>query len=88
MSGLISTAPLFAPERISETLSGGYFTMLGALSGDPQGLLMIGRWRMINMFYRIIDLKDRDDLIQLLLGNMDCSLCVVLPIDKYTTKFK
>ena len=50
--------------------------MLGTLSGDPQGLIMIGRWRMINMFYRIIELKDRDDLIQLLLGNMDFSLYV------------
>ena len=88
MSGLISTAPLFAPDRISETLSGGYFTMLGALSGDPQGLVMIGRWRMINMFYRIIDLKDRDDLIQLLLGNMDFSLCVVQPINKYTANLR
>ena len=50
--------------------------MLGTLSGDPQGLIIIGRWRMINMFYRIIELKDRDDLIQLLLGNMDFSLYV------------
>ena len=55
-------------------MSGGYFALLGALGSDPQGLIMLGRWRMINMFYHIIDLRDRDDLIQLLLGSMDFSL--------------
>ena len=73
-SGLTSSDPIFAPQRVADTLTGGYFTLLGTLSGDPQGLSMIGRWRMINMFYHIIDLKNRDDLVQLLLGNMDFSL--------------
>ncbi|MCJ1350863.1 MAG: hypothetical protein MMC33_000844 [Icmadophila ericetorum] len=73
-SGLTSPDPLFAPHRVSETLTAGYFTLLGTLSGDPQGLTMIGRWRMINIFYHIIDLKNRDDLVQLLLGNMELSL--------------
>ena len=34
---------------------------------------MLERWRIINMFYRIVDLEDRDDLIQTLLGNLDFS---------------
>ena len=55
-------------------MSGGYFELLGALSSNPQGLTMLGRWRMINMFYHIIDLQNRDDLIQLLLRSMDFSL--------------
>lgn len=74
MSGLASTSPLFSPYRLSETLTGGYFALLGALSGDQNGLHIIERWRMINMFYHIMDLKGRDDLIQALLGNMDFSL--------------
>ncbi|MCJ1472570.1 hypothetical protein MMC13_001219 [Lambiella insularis] len=74
MSGLTSTSPLFAADRVAETLTGGYFTLLGALSSDAQGLVMLGRWRMLNMFYRIIDLQDRSDLVQLLLGNMDFSI--------------
>jgi hypothetical protein len=48
--------------------------MLGTLSGDPKGLLMLDRWRMINMMYHIIDLKQRPDLIRLLLSNFDYSL--------------
>ena len=74
MSGITSNTPLFAADRIAETMTGGYFSILGALSSDPQGIVMISRWRMLNMFYHIIDLKDRDDIIQLLLGSMDFTL--------------
>lgn len=74
MSGLTSTSPLFSPYRVSETLTGGYFALLGALSSDPQGLHIIERWRMINMFYHIMDISGRDDLVLALLGNMDFSM--------------
>lgn len=74
LSGLTSTAPLFSPERLTETLSGGYFTMLGVLSAHIQGLEMLERWKMVNMFYHIIELEDRDDLIKLLISSMDYTL--------------
>lgn len=71
MSGLTSSSPLFSREQMTNTLSGGYFAMLGALSGGANGLAMMERWHMLNMFYHIIELRDRNDLIQTLLGNMD-----------------
>ncbi len=74
MSGLTSATPLFSYHRVAETLCGGYFALLGALSSDLRGLHMIERWRMINMFYHIMDLSGRDDLVQALLGNMDFTL--------------
>lgn len=49
---------------------------MGALSSDPQGLHIIERWRMINMFYHIMDLGGRDDLVFALLGNMDFSMYI------------
>lgn len=73
-SGLVSETPMLSAQRVADTLSGGYFALLGVLSGDPRGVHMIERWRMINMFYHIMDLDGRDDLIQALLGNMDFSL--------------
>ncbi|KAL9009230.1 MAG: hypothetical protein Q9173_005721 [Seirophora scorigena] len=73
-SGLTSNSPLFSPWRTSETLTGGYFSLLGALSSDPKGLQMIERWHMVNIFYHIIELNDRHDLVELLLGNMDFTL--------------
>ena len=48
--------------------------MLGILSGDPKGLQMLDRWRMINMMYHIVDLKQRPDLIKMLLSNFDYNL--------------
>ncbi|EAU38282.1 conserved hypothetical protein [Aspergillus terreus NIH2624] len=71
MSGLTSSSPLFSREQMASTLSGGYFALLGTLSGDANGLAMMERWHMLNMFYHIIELRDRDDLIQTLLGNLD-----------------
>ena len=71
MSGLTSSSPLFSREQMANTLSGGYFALLGTLTGDANGLAMMERWHMLNMFYHIIELRDRDDLIQTLLGNMD-----------------
>lgn len=73
MSGLTSSAPLFSREQMMNTLSGGYFAMLGTLSAETNGLAMMERWHMLNMFYHIIELRDRNDLIQTLLGNLDYS---------------
>ncbi|KAL8929396.1 MAG: hypothetical protein Q9172_000447 [Xanthocarpia lactea] len=73
-SGFFADEPLFSNWRTSSTLTGGYFSLLGALSSDPKGLQMFERWHMINISYHIIDLRDRDDLIELLLGNMDFTL--------------
>ncbi|KAF2191339.1 hypothetical protein K469DRAFT_622909 [Zopfia rhizophila CBS 207.26] len=74
MSGLTSESPFFMADRMNETLTGGYFALLGALTKDPKGIQILERWRVINMFYHIIELPDRDDLIRTLLSNMDYSL--------------
>lgn len=73
-SGLTAQYPVFAKDRLTDTLSGGYFPMLGVLSGDVKGMQMMERWRIFNMVYRIVDLKQRPDLIKLMLSNFDYSL--------------
>ncbi len=65
---------MFAKDRLTDTLCGGYFTMLGVLSSDVRGLQMMDRWRMFNMMYHIVDLKQRPDLIKLLLSSFDYTL--------------
>lgn len=74
LSGLTSSSPLFSVSRLSETLTGGYFAILGVLTSCSPGLAMLERWKMINMFYHIVELPDRDDLIQHLLGGMDYTI--------------
>jgi rapamycin-insensitive companion of mTOR len=74
MSGLTSESPIFQANRMNETLTGGYFALLGALTKDSQGIQILERWRIINMFYHIVEINDRDDLIRTLLSNMDYTL--------------
>ncbi|KAK0637233.1 Rapamycin-insensitive companion of mTOR, N-term-domain-containing protein [Bombardia bombarda] len=73
-SGLTAQYPMFSRDRLTETLCGGYFPMLGVLSGGAKGNQMMDRWRIFNMMYRIVDLKQRPDLIKLMLANFDYSL--------------
>ncbi|KAK4186627.1 Rapamycin-insensitive companion of mTOR, N-term-domain-containing protein [Podospora australis] len=73
-SGLTAQDPVFSKDGLTDTLSGGYFPMLGVLSGDPKGIQMLDRWRIFNMLYRILDLKQRPDLIKLMLSHFDYSL--------------
>lgn len=80
MSGLTSSAPLFSSSRVQDTLSHGYFALLGAMSSSARGLEIFGRWKMANMFYHIIELDDRDDLIKALLGSLDYTLEGVLRV--------
>jgi rapamycin-insensitive companion of mTOR len=74
MSGITSKDPLFSPERMSETLVGGYFAMLGVICSDTKGIQILERWKIINIFYHIVELKNRDDLIRALLINLDYTL--------------
>ena len=73
-SGITSPNPLFSETRLTETLSGGYFAILGVLSNDAKGLQMIERRKIFNMCYHIIELTERPDLTRALLSNMDFSL--------------
>ncbi|KAL8371243.1 hypothetical protein RB595_001200 [Gaeumannomyces hyphopodioides] len=73
-SGISAQFLMFSKDRLSDTLRGGYITMLGVLSSDPKGLQMLDRWRVFNMMYHIVDLKQRPDMVKLLLSNLDYGL--------------
>ncbi|KAH7140733.1 Rapamycin-insensitive companion of mTOR, N-term-domain-containing protein [Dactylonectria macrodidyma] len=73
-SGISAQYPMFSRDRITDSLCGGYFAMLGVLSGDTKGLQVMERWKMFNMMYHIVDLKQRPDLIKLLLSSFDYSV--------------
>ncbi|KAK6379604.1 uncharacterized protein PV06_00495 [Exophiala oligosperma] len=73
-SGITSASPLFDRQHMAETLSGGYFALIGALSQSSEGLRMMERWHIMDIFYHLVKLRDRDDLVKALLGNMDYTL--------------
>lgn len=74
MSGISSPDPLFSKQRLENTLSSGYFSLLGTLSADPNGMAMMENRNMFNMFYHLSDLRSRDDLICNFLASMDFEL--------------
>lgn len=74
MSGITSPEPLFSSQRLQHTVSYGYFTLLGTLSADSNGMLMMERWRMFNMFYHLSELSSREDLITNFIQSMDYKL--------------
>ncbi|KAL5615032.1 hypothetical protein BROUX41_005097 [Berkeleyomyces rouxiae] len=73
-SGATYQFPMFSKNRLTDTLCGGYFPMLGVLSGDSHGLRFMERWRMFTMIYHIIDHNQRPDIIKLLLSNFEYSI--------------
>jgi len=74
MSGITSKTPMFSQERMTETLVGGYFAVLGVMCSDSKGMQILERWKIINISYHIVELKQRDDLIRALLVNLDYTL--------------
>ncbi|WPH02921.1 Hypothetical protein R9X50_00579100 [Acrodontium crateriforme] len=74
MSGITSKTPLFSELRMSETLVGGYFALLGVMCSDAKGMQILERWKIINIFYHIVELRYRDDLIRALLMHLDYTL--------------
>lgn len=73
-SGLTSSSPLFDKRNMIDHLTGGYFAMLGALSESFEGIQIMEKWHIMNMFYSILQLHNRHDLLKALLGPMDFSL--------------
>lgn len=49
----------------------GYFAMLGILSGHKEGLTMLSQHYIFTSFYHILDLRSREDLIQLIITELD-----------------
>ena len=73
-SGIYSEDPIFASSRMNQTLTAGYFAMIGALSKDQKGLQILDRWKIFNMLYHIVELRGRDDLLRAILSGMDYSI--------------
>ncbi|KAF2860263.1 hypothetical protein K470DRAFT_276999 [Piedraia hortae CBS 480.64] len=74
MSGITSKSPLFSPEQLQDKLVGGYLDMLGVMCSDHRGIQLLERWKIINICYHIVELKQRDDLIRLLIKKLDYTL--------------
>ncbi|KAI0822217.1 Rapamycin-insensitive companion of mTOR, N-term-domain-containing protein [Trametes gibbosa] len=66
--------PIFSKKRVQETLTGGYFEMLGTLSKRTEGVELLEKFKLFTAFYRLTELRSRDDLIKGIIENLDYSI--------------
>ncbi|KAJ3178983.1 hypothetical protein HDU87_003252 [Geranomyces variabilis] len=64
---------VFSKERMETTLAGEYFTFLGILTASPEGTRLLEKFRMFSLFYRLTELRSRDDLVKAMILCMDYS---------------
>ncbi|EGU12160.1 hypothetical protein RTG_01774 [Rhodotorula toruloides ATCC 204091] len=64
---------VFSRDRIETTLASGYFEILGVLSRSNGGIKLLDQSRMFTAFYRVAELRNREDLVKLIVDNMDYS---------------
>ncbi|BGP18107.1 hypothetical protein JCM10213v2_006158 [Rhodosporidiobolus nylandii] len=65
---------LFSKERMETTLASGYFEMLGALTKTAEGVRVLDQFKVFTAFYRISELRSREDLVKAIIENVDYSI--------------
>lgn len=74
LNGETETEPIFSKERMENTLSRGYFTLLGTFSKHKEGVRIMEKFKIFNLFYQLSELRNRDDLKVAIITNMDYTL--------------
>ncbi|KNZ50068.1 hypothetical protein VP01_461g7 [Puccinia sorghi] len=73
-SGTQSTEVLFSQSRVEDTLTHGYFEMLGVLSKYPEGIKLMEKFKIFTSFYALCEMRTRDDLVKQVIENVDYSI--------------
>ncbi|KAI6122475.1 Rapamycin-insensitive companion of mTOR, middle domain-containing protein [Pisolithus croceorrhizus] len=73
-NGTPESDPIFSKQRMMETLTYGYFDMLGTLSKHPEGIELMEKSKIFTAFYHLIELRNREDLITAVITNLDYSI--------------
>ena len=63
--------PLLTPARLGETLSGGYFDMIGVLAGTPEGLQLLEKNQIFSVLHRLIGHRSRDYVLKATLPHLN-----------------
>lgn len=70
-AGQPSPNPFFSKSRIENTLSVGYFDMLGVLSKHPEGIKLMEAFTFFTHAYHLCELRSRDDIIKAIVEQFD-----------------
>ncbi|KXN88287.1 Protein ste16 [Leucoagaricus sp. SymC.cos] len=66
--------PIFSKKRVADTLTYGYFEMLGTLSKYEKGIELLEKFKVFTAFYHLNELRSREDLIKGIIENLDYSI--------------
>ncbi|PLW12704.1 hypothetical protein PCASD_21619 [Puccinia coronata f. sp. avenae] len=73
-TGAPATDVLFSQGRVEDTLTHGYFEMLGVLSKYPEGIKLMEKFKIFTSFYALCEMRTRDDLVKQVIENVDYSI--------------
>ncbi|KAK4705182.1 rapamycin-insensitive companion of mTOR, partial [Phenoliferia sp. Uapishka_3] len=65
---------VFSKERMDRFLTSGYFEMMGTLTKSREGVRLLEHFKIFTSFYRISELRSRDDLTKAIIRNVDYAL--------------
>ncbi|SPO31737.1 related to protein ste16 [Ustilago trichophora] len=74
LSGLSGADPLLSRKRMNETLTSGYFEMIGILTQSPEGIRLLERFKIFTPLYHLSELRSRDDIVKAVIENVDYSI--------------
>ena len=74
LSGLSGSDPLLSRKRMKETLTSGYFEMIGVLTQSAEGIRLLERFKIFTPLYHLSELRSRDDIVKAVIENVDYSI--------------
>ncbi|KAF8965157.1 hypothetical protein BGZ46_000655 [Entomortierella lignicola] len=66
--------PIFSREKMETTMTSGYFEMLGTLCKTRSGSRLLEKFKIFNLYYRLSELRSRDDIVKRIITSMDYSI--------------
>ncbi|PIL22333.1 hypothetical protein GSI_15021 [Ganoderma sinense ZZ0214-1] len=66
--------PVFSKKRMQDTLTSGYFEMLGTLSRRKEGIELLEKFKLFSAFYILTELRGREDLVIGIIENLDFNI--------------
>ncbi|KAF9580285.1 hypothetical protein BGW38_003131, partial [Lunasporangiospora selenospora] len=71
MQGHPGSDPIFSREKMELTMTSGYFEILGSLCKSRSGSKLLEKFKIFNLYYRLSELRSRDDIIKKIITSMD-----------------
>ncbi|WVQ95387.1 hypothetical protein IAU59_002484 [Kwoniella sp. CBS 9459] len=66
--------PIFSRDRIENTLTYGYFEMIGTLSKHREGMKLLEKFKFFTCFYHLSEQRSRDFIIRIIIECVDYTL--------------